>query len=57
MGYEFSNGKLTLNMVTQNTYIDVTILIVEQFTSGSSIAKYKGSLIAQKVKSVEWSIK
>ena len=58
-GYELSNGKLTLNMTTSNTFIDGNLtLIVEQFTSGSSIAKYKGSLgIASKTTDAEWVIK
>ena len=56
--YEVVNGKLILYMDTTNPYIDGNVTIfVEQFTSGSNIAKYKGSLrIASKTTSSEWVI-
>ena len=58
-GYEFNNGKLVLNMTTHNQFIDGTVsMIVEQFTSGSNIAKYKGTLVlATKATSNDWVIK
>ena len=57
--YELDNGKLVLYMTNTNTYIDGNVtLFVEQFTSSSNIAKYKGSLlIASKTKDAEWVIK
>ena len=57
--YEIVDGKLVLYMTTDNTFVDGWVtLTVEQYTSGSAIAKYTGSTrIAEKVEDAAWTIK
>ena len=57
--YEIANGKLTIYMPKTNPYVDGNLsLTVEQYTSGSSIAKYTGRvLIASKTTSADFIIK
>ena len=60
--YEIKNGKLIIYMTADNQYVDGTVkVIAEQYTSGSNIAKYKGTAtVVSKDASkgeTEWSIK
>ena len=57
--YEIVNGKLTLYMPSTNQYVDGNLyLTIEQYTGGSSIAKYTGRvLIASKTTSADFIIK
>ena len=61
--YELKDGKLTIYVKGSNSNIDGWVTLnVEQFTSGSNIAKYKGSLrIVERITkgnpSVIWTIK
>ena len=59
---EIKDGKLIIYMTADNQYVDGTVkVIAEQYTSGSNIAKYKGTAtVVSKDASkgeTEWSIK
>ena len=56
--YELKDGKLILYMTTDNSYVDGWVTLnVEQYASGSNIAKYKGSMrLALKDKAADWVI-
>ena len=49
--YELKDGKLTIYMKSTNANVDGWVTLnVEQFTSGSNIAKYKGSVrVAERI--------